>query len=98
MGALGDVVRGVADAECVRSAWTGVRVDGASDGYGAGLEPGSDGGGASGAATEADMTKVVSCRYRTTAEVSCADVDGKQRLQHHVGSACRLRDRRVRDR
>ena len=68
IGALGDVVRGVADAECVRSACTGVRVDGASEGYAAGLEPGSDGGGASGAATEADMIRLVG--YSTTAAVS----------------------------
>lgn len=43
----------------MRSAWIGVRVDGASEGYEAGLDAGSDGGGASGAATEADMTTVV---------------------------------------
>ena len=51
IGALGDEVRGVADAECVRSAWTGVCVEGASD-MGAGDDP-PDGGGASGVATDA---------------------------------------------
>ena len=61
-GALGDVVREVADAD-LRSAEAGVCVVGARVGkLDWGLEPGSDGGGASGAATDAtavDMAKIV---------------------------------------
>ena len=61
-GALGDVVREVADAD-LRSAEAGVCVEGARVGkLDWGLEPGSDVGGASGAATDAtavDMAKVV---------------------------------------
>lgn len=61
-GALGDVVRDVADAD-LRSAEAGVCVEGASVGrLDWGLEPGSDEGGASGAATDTtavDMAKVL---------------------------------------
>lgn len=61
-GALGDVVREVADAD-LRSAEAGVCVAGARVGkVDWGLEPGSDGGGAGGAATDAtavDMAKIV---------------------------------------
>ena len=61
-GALGDVVREVADAD-LRSVEAGVCVEGASVGkLDWGLEPGSDEGGASGAATDAtavDMAKIV---------------------------------------
>ena len=61
-GALGDVVREAADAD-LRSAEAGVCVVGARVGkLDWGLEPGSDGGGASGAGTDAtavDMAKVV---------------------------------------
>ena len=61
-GALGDVVREVADAD-LRSAGAAVCVEGARVGkLDWGLEPASDGGGASGAATDAtavDMVKVV---------------------------------------
>ena len=61
-GALGDVVREVADAD-LRSAEAGVCVVGARVGkVDWGLEPGSDEGGASGAATDAtavDIAKVV---------------------------------------
>ena len=60
-GALGDVVREVADVD-LRSAEAGVCVEGARVGkLEWGLEPGSDGGGASGAATDAtavDMAKI----------------------------------------
>ena len=59
IGALGDVVREVADAD-LRSAEAGVCVEGARVGkLDWGLEPGSDVGGASGAATAVDMAKVV---------------------------------------
>ena len=61
-GALGDVVREAADAD-LRSAEAGVWGVGARVGkLDWGLEPGSDGGGASGAGTDAtavDMAKVV---------------------------------------
>ena len=61
-GALGDVVREVADAD-LRSDEAGVCVEGARVGkLDWGLEPGSDEGGASGAATDAtavDIAKVV---------------------------------------
>ncbi len=60
------MVREVADAD-LRSAEAGVCVEGARVGkLDCGLEPGSDGGGASGAATDAtavDMTKVIEERY-----------------------------------
>ena len=61
-GALGDVVRDVADAD-LRSVGAGVCVEGARVGkLDWGLEPGSDEGGGSGAETDAtavDMSKVV---------------------------------------
>ena len=82
---MGDVVlREVADAD-LRSAEAGVCVEGARVGkLDWGLEPGSDGGGASGAATDAtavDMAKIVGDRYCSESRWLLRDFKHEQEAQ-----------------